>query len=139
MDVHLLGAGEWSRAYAFILDDRQAVIRFGDHVEDFRKDQVMAAYSSAALPVPAVMEIGVAGDVYFAVFDRAPCELLDGLDGDRMRARAAGPAVRAGRPAGHRRARHGRYGIWAPDGTSPAATWAQALLGISQVTARVPG
>ena len=77
-DVHLLGAGERSRAYAFILDGQQAVIRFGDHVEDFRKDQVMAAYRSAALPIPAVIEIGAAGDGYFAVSDRAPGQLLDG-------------------------------------------------------------
>jgi hypothetical protein len=33
------GAGDWSRAYAFV--------RFGHHVEDFRKDQAMAAHSSA--------------------------------------------------------------------------------------------
>ena len=55
-DVRGLGAGEWSRAYGFVLDGREAVIRFGDHVEDFRKDQVMAAYSCAALPIPAVID-----------------------------------------------------------------------------------
>ena len=31
------------------------------------------------------------------------------------------------------------YGIWAPDGTGPAVSWAQALLAISQETVRVPG
>jgi hygromycin-B 4-O-kinase len=31
------------------------------------------------------------------------------------------------------------YGIWTPDRTGLAATWAQALLAISQETARVPG
>jgi hypothetical protein len=45
-DVRGLGAGEWSRAYEFILDGREAVIRFGGHAEDFRKDQVMAAHSA---------------------------------------------------------------------------------------------
>jgi hypothetical protein len=59
-DVRALDAGEWSRAYAFVLDGREAVIRFGDHVEDFRKDQVMAGRSCAALPIPAVIEIGAA-------------------------------------------------------------------------------
>ena len=80
--MHGLGAGEWSRAYAFALDGREAAIRFGDHVEDFRKDQVMAAHSCAALPVPAVIEIGAAGDGYFAVSERAHGDLLDALDGD---------------------------------------------------------
>src|ERR1700757_4810367 len=70
--VRPLGAGEGSRAYAFILDGREAVIRFGDHVEDFRKDQVMAAYTCRALPIPAVVEIGTAGDGYFAVSEFAP-------------------------------------------------------------------
>jgi len=28
-DFSALGAGEWSRAYAFVLDGQEAVIRFG--------------------------------------------------------------------------------------------------------------
>lgn len=138
-DVHLLGAGEWSRAYGFVLDGRPAVIRFGDHVEDFRKDQVMAARSSAALPIPAIIEIGAVGGGYFAVSERAPGQPLDGLDGAGMRAvlpglLAALDALRAIDVSGTK-----GYGIWAPDGTGPAASWAQALLAISQETARVPG
>jgi hygromycin-B 4-O-kinase len=137
--IRLLGAGEWSRTYGFVLDGRDAVIRFGDHVEDFRKDQVMAAHRSSALPIPPVIEIGAAGDGYFAVSERAPGELLDGLDGAGMRAvlpglLAALDAVRAIDTSGTQ-----GYGIWAPDGTGPAASWAQTLLAISQETARVPG
>ena len=137
--MRLLGAGEWSRAYGFVLDGRDVVIRFGDHVEDFRKDQVMAAHSSAALPIPAVIETGAAGDGYFAVSERAPGELLDGLDGAGMRVvlpglLAALDAVRDIDVSGTQ-----GYGIWTPDGTGPAASWAQALLAISQETARVRG
>jgi hygromycin-B 4-O-kinase len=138
-DIRGLGAGEWSRAYTLVLDGREAVIRFGDHVEDFRKDQAMAAHSCAALPVPAVIEIGAAGDGYFAVSERAYGELLDDLDGDGMRAALPGllaalDALRAIDTSGTE-----GYGLWAPDGTGPAASWAQALLAISQETARVPG
>jgi hygromycin-B 4-O-kinase len=134
-----LGAGEWSRAYTFALDGRELVIRFGDHVEDFRKDQVMGAHSRAALPIPAVIEIGAAGDGYFAVSEREHGELLDGLDGDGMQAALPGllaalDALRAIDTSGTE-----GYGIWASDGTGPAASWAQALLAISQETARVPG
>lgn len=97
-DVRPLGAGEWSRAYAFILDGREAVIRFGDHVEDFRKDQVMAAYTCPALPIPAVIEIGTAGDSYFAVSECARGVPLDGLDSAGIR--AALPGLRAGTALG---------------------------------------
>jgi hygromycin-B 4-O-kinase len=115
------------------------VIRFGEHVEDFRKDQTMAAYSRAALPIPAIIEIGAAGDGYFAVSERAPGEPLDGLDGTGMQAALPGllaalDALRAIDVSGTK-----GYGLWAPDGTGPAASWAQALLGANQETARVPG
>ena len=86
----LLGAGDWSRAFSFTLDGQDAVIRFGRHVEDFRKDQVMAGYSSAALPVPAVTEIGRTADGYFAVSERATGQLLDDLDSAGMRAALPG-------------------------------------------------
>lgn len=85
-----LGAGEWSHAYAFTLDGRKAVIRFGRHGEDFLKDQLMSAYGSADLPVPSVRETGPAGDGYFAVSDRAPGRLLNDLDGANMRAALPG-------------------------------------------------
>jgi hygromycin-B 4-O-kinase len=138
-DVRPLGAGEWSRAYSLVLDGRDAVIRFGDYVEDFRKDQVMAAHTRAALPIPTVIEIGAAGEGYFAVSERAPGDLLDGLDGAGLRAALPGllAALDAVRDIDVSRTRG--YGIWTPDGTGPAASWAQALLAVSQETARVPG
>ena len=138
-NVRLLGAGEWSRAYAFVLDGRESVIRFGDYAEDFLKDRVMAAHSHAALPIPAVVEIGAAGDGYFAVSERAHGELLDGLDGAELRAVLPGllAALDALRDIGVSGTKG--YGIWAPDGTGPAASWAETLLAISQETARVPG
>jgi hygromycin-B 4-O-kinase len=137
--VRLLGTGEWSRAYAFLLDGREAVIRFGDYVEDFHKDRVMAAHNRAALPIPAVIEIGAAGDGYFAVSERADGELLDGLDGAGIRAvlpglLAALDALRDIDVSGTK-----GYGIWAPEGIAPAASWAQTLLAISQENARIPG
>jgi hygromycin-B 4-O-kinase len=137
--LRLLGAGEWSHAYAFTLDDQDAVIRFGRHGEDFLKDQVMAAYSSPDLPIPAVRETGRAAEGYFAVSDRAPGQLLNDLDGVGMRAALPSllRALDALRALGAPGARG--YGIWAPDGTAPVATWPQALLAISQETARIPG
>ena len=134
-----LGAGEWSAAYAFALDGKEHVIRFGAHVADFRKDAVMAGHSCRALPIPRVTEIGSAGDWYFAVSERASGRLLDQIDGAAMPALLPGllaalDAIAAvDVPDGH------GYGIWAPDGIAPAASWAEALLAVSQETARVPG
>ena len=90
--LHALGAGAWSQAYAFTLDGQPAVVRFGHYVDDFRKDQAMAAHSCPALPVPAVTEIGRAeigpagiGAVYFAVSERAPGRILNDLDAAGLR------------------------------------------------------
>jgi hygromycin-B 4-O-kinase len=137
--VYALGAGEWSRAYAMTLDGRPVVIRFGEHVADFRKDQVMAAHSCAALPIPAVSDVGAADDGYFAVSQRAVGQPLDGLDEFEVRALLPGllaalDAIRQIDIPGSR-----GYGIWAPDGTGPAASWRHALLAINQETTRVPG
>lgn len=138
-ELRLLGAGERSQAYAFTLDGQDAMIRFGRHAGDFLKDRAMAAYSSVELPIPNVTEIGHAADGYFAVSERASGQLLSDLDGAGMRAALPGllqalDALRAIDVSGT----YG-YGIWAPDATAPAATWPQALLAISQETARVPG
>jgi len=138
-EPRLLGAGDWSQAFSFALDGQDAVIRFGRHVEDFRKDRVMAGYSSAALPVPAVTEIGRTADGYFAVSERATGQLLDDLDSAGMRAALpsllrALDALRALAPPGGR-----GYGGWAPGGTAAAASWPQALLAVGQESARVPG
>jgi hygromycin-B 4-O-kinase len=122
-----------------VLDGQPVVIRFGDHVEDFRKDQMMAVHSLEGLPIPAVTGIGAAGGGYFAVSEQAAGELLDGLDEDGMRAALPGllaalDAIRHIDVSGSR-----GYGIWAPDRTGPAASWAQALLTINQETTRIPG
>ncbi len=87
----------------------------------------------------AVIEIGTAGDGCFAVSEFAPGVPLDGLDSAGIRAALPGllaalDAIRAIDVSGTE-----GYGIWAPDGTGPAASWAQALLGANQETARVPG
>jgi hygromycin-B 4-O-kinase len=135
----LLGAGEWSRAYAFTLDGRAAVVRFGAYGDDFAKDQVMAGFSSPGLPIPAVMELGRTADGYFVVSARAFGVLLDELDEAGMRAvlpslLSALDAIRdidIADSAG--------YGIWAPDCTGPNASWQAALLSVAEDHDRIAG
>jgi hygromycin-B 4-O-kinase len=134
-----LGAGEWSQAYAFDLDGQPAVIRFGNYVADFIKDQAMAAHGSTALPIPAVTEIGRTDTGYFAISERAPGQLLNDLDAASVRAAlpalfAALDAIRDIDVSPSR-----GYGLWHPDGDAAARSWPEALLAVNQETERVPG
>jgi hygromycin-B 4-O-kinase len=58
--LELIGAGEWSRAYAFSLDGKEAIIRFGDYGEDFAKDAFMGALATPGIPIPRVLDMGEA-------------------------------------------------------------------------------
>jgi hygromycin-B 4-O-kinase len=132
-----LGAGDWSRVFAFTLDGQDMAAKFGAHADDFAKDARMARYSSAALPIPAVHDAGAGPGGSFAVSRRAHGEFLDQLNDSGMRAAlpALLAALRTARdiqmrgpdgdiPAGTRPG----YGMWRPDGTAPYRTWRDALL-----------
>src|SRR5437870_12482558 len=54
-EIAELGGGDWSRAFSFRLDHRDLVVRFGRHLEDFRKDQRAMAFRRPELPVPRVL------------------------------------------------------------------------------------
>jgi hygromycin-B 4-O-kinase len=124
----LVGTGEWSQAYAFALDGRELVVRFGSHVEDFRKDRLMADHGSASLPIPSVLELGEGPGGYFVVAEQAHGQFLDDLDAAGLR--VALPALLAALD----RARDidvsdtTGYGGWQPDRTAPHHSWADALL-----------
>ncbi len=53
-----VGAGAWSSAFAFDHQGQRLVVRFGRHLEDFRKDEVASTRFGASLPIPPVLEIG---------------------------------------------------------------------------------
>lgn len=71
LDVSLIGEGAWSRCFGFRLGEEALVIRFGNHVDDFQKDQCAYAYAAPDLPIPQVLEIGEAFDGYYAISTRA--------------------------------------------------------------------
>ncbi len=75
-----LGRGAWSRAFAFVLDGRELVIRFGEHREDYEIDRRAMRYGSAALPVPDVIEIGSAHGGAYAISQRCHGRFLESLD-----------------------------------------------------------
>jgi hygromycin-B 4-O-kinase len=129
-EVSPIGHGEWSRAYAFRQAGSEYIVRFSELDEDFRKDRIAARYSSRALPIPAIVEIGETGGGFFAISDRAPGRFLDDLDEGQMRGML--PALFAALDA----ARHvdlsasTGYGSWGADGHAPHQSWRAALLAI---------
>jgi aminoglycoside phosphotransferase (APT) family kinase protein len=74
-----LHGGEWSRAFGFVCDGQELVVRFGRYPEDYEADLAAVAYSSPELPVPAVFEIGQAFGGAYAISERrhgVPLETL---------------------------------------------------------------
>ena len=123
-----IGRGAWATAYGFMLDGAACVARFAAQPDDFAKDRIAASYTSPALPIPAILEIGEAPGGFYAISERAYGAHLDTLDEAGMRAVlpslfAAHDAMRladVSHTAG--------YGGWDGSGNAPRATWQQALL-----------
>lgn len=129
--VEPIGRGEWSRAFAFSADGNDLVARFGDHVEDFRKDELAARFRSPNLPIPRILEIGEALGGWYAVSERARGRFLDGLSVPELRAtlpllfatldamRSADLFTTTG------------FGFWGVDGNGVFPSWREALLGVA--------
>jgi hypothetical protein len=76
-DVAAAGAGAWSRCFRFRSAERDLVVRFGQHVDDFLKDRLAAAYAAPGLPIPQVLTIGPAFDGHYAISTRVIGEPLE--------------------------------------------------------------
>lgn len=131
-DILPLSGGEWSRAFAFRQGDKDFVVRFGQHVEDYNKDEVAAEFASECLPVPKVKEIGEAYGGYYAISERAFGVKLDTLDGSGMQKMV--PAVLkmldALREVSLTESQISR--LWPDSDTAPRRTWQQQLLDVGK-------
>lgn len=130
--VEPLRPGEWSSVYAIRRGGEDLVVRFSRYPDDFEKDRAVAAWSSADLPVPAVLELGEALGLAYAVTRRVHGEFLEMLDEPRTRAvlprlLAALDAMRAidlSATAG--------FGGWTARGGGVHKTWRDALLSVGE-------
>lgn len=121
-----------SRAYAFALDGRDVVVRFGAYADDFAKDAAMASHSSPSLRIPEVLEIGTCPVGPFCLSVRAGGVPLDELDEHAMRRIMpalldALDAIRQIDVLGSQ-----GFGIWRPGGFAPHRTWREALLAVAE-------
>jgi len=81
-DVSLVGEGAWSKAFGFLRDDRNFIIRFGKYAEDFEKDRYAATFTSTYLPIPKVLDVGSAYGGAFAISERHAGLFLERLDAE---------------------------------------------------------
>ena len=133
--ITVMRPGEWSAAYSVRTDDADLVARLSAYDEDFEKDAHAARYSSRALPIPAILEWGPAGDGFYAVSERMPGSHIDVLDEAGMRRvlpslLAALDAMRAIDLSGA-----SGFGDWRADGSVSHPTWRAWLLGIATAPA----
>lgn len=130
--IEPLRPGEWSSVYAIRRGGEDLVVRFSRYRDDFEKDRAVAAWSSADLPVPPVLEIGQALGLGYAVSRRVRGEVLETLDEARTRALlprlfAALDAARAidlSTTTG--------FGGWTASGGGLHRTWRDALLTVGE-------
>ena len=128
-EVALIGEGAWSRCFGFRRGDDELVIRFGNYVDDFRKDQLASAYATPDLPIPEVLDVGQAFDGYYAISRRAHGVPLESLSATQWLAIV--PSVVSALEAMRTTdlSSTSGFGGWGADGQAPHASWSEPSVG----------
>jgi hygromycin-B 4-O-kinase len=128
--VRQLGAGAWSQAFYFEQAGQRLVIRWSKHTEFFERDQIAATYSSSALPVPKMLDMGSALGLHYAITEFATGSYFDEITAHDLEQTlpaffAMLDAIRAvdlKDAAG--------YGLWSPLGVGASPSWKEFLLSV---------
>jgi hygromycin-B 4-O-kinase len=131
-EVALIGEGAWSRCFGFRRGDNELAIRFGNYLDDFRKDQLASAYAAPDLPIPEVLDVGQAFDGYYAISRRAhgvPLESLSAADW-----LAIVPSVVTALEAMRTTDLSSTSGVggWGADGGASHSSWSSHLLAVGE-------
>ncbi|HSX31734.1 MAG TPA: phosphotransferase [Candidatus Saccharimonadales bacterium] len=79
-EVQPVLGGASSQAFSYMYSGTEHIARFSSREEDFLKDELAASFAGPGLPIPHVTEIGEGLNGYFALSDRVPGRMLDGLN-----------------------------------------------------------
>jgi len=123
-----LAGGEWSKAFGYSHDGLDWVIRISGLEEAFRKDARAERFSSEALPVPRIVDVGPVGDGFYAISERLSGDFLETVDDHRLQALL--PALMATLDAMRLTdvSDTTGYGGWGPDGVGGDPSWRAMLL-----------
>jgi hygromycin-B 4-O-kinase len=85
-NVAQIGAGMFSQAFSFKLEQKEFVIRLNAYFEDFQKDVFAYQHFSSKLPIPKILEQGRFNqDYYFAIVERCMGNTLNALEEEAVR------------------------------------------------------
>ncbi|HZT42613.1 MAG TPA: phosphotransferase [Chthonomonadaceae bacterium] len=126
VEITELDGGDWSRAFAFRIENRDLVVRFGRYGEAYLKDRKAIAFAGPDLPVPAVMEIGEAYGVFYAISERYFGAFLETLDAQGWRKLM--PALLRGLDHLREAEAPGSGVEWASEDVSAPLRWRQWLV-----------
>jgi hygromycin-B 4-O-kinase len=129
-----IGQGAWSQCFGFRRGDQELAIRFGQHVDDFRKDQRASTYRSPDLPIPEVLAIGPAFGGYYAISTRVHGVALERLNAAQWQSivPSLAAALEAMRLADL--SATAGFGGWGDAGDAPHARWSGHLLSVGDDT-----
>ncbi len=132
--VELIGAGAWSQCFGFRQSDKELVIRFGHHLDDFQKDTLAFNYHHPDLPIPNVIDMGEAFGGYYAISTRVfgvPLESLSSNEWPQVVPSlvAAFEALRLADISGT-----SGFGSWNSDGNATRGSWSEHLLSVKNDT-----
>lgn len=130
--VVLIGEGAWSRCFGFRLGEQALVVRFGNFVEDFRKDQLAFVYASTDLPVPQLRAIGEVNGGYYAIATRAFGIPLEDVTPSEWEALVPSVASTLEAMRGVRLPPESGVGGWGLEGVGSHRSWSGYLLAVGE-------
>jgi hygromycin-B 4-O-kinase len=128
--VSVIGAGMFSQAFSFMVDQQALIFRLNLSEEDFQKDAfAFQHFSAPTVPIPRVLRLGRFDDTrYFAITTRCPGQTLEAMDEGAVR--TVVPKLFETMNAIHHTDVSGYkgWGLTDTTGTGRFASWTQYLL-----------
>ena len=82
IDLVSLSGGFWSSAYAYYTDSQAFVVRLSDIAEGFEIDRAAMRFSSPSLPIPNVVDVGMALGFNYAISERYYGRFIETISAD---------------------------------------------------------